>query len=130
MWFLVPLEAPSHMEALLLNATAVYLKWKPPPPLSLNGELQGYKVEVRANGSDGQLDTVNVGLSPTLLLGNLTAGITYTVRVAASTRAGLGPFSSFATLRLDPASSVVDNNSQRYYNANSVITKLTSARIK
>lgn len=101
------------MEALLLNATAVYLKWKPPPPLTLNGDLHGYKVEVRANGSDSQLDSVGVGVSPTLLLGNLTAGITYTVRVAAATRAGVGPFSAFATLRLDPTSRVVDNNSQR-----------------
>lgn len=41
----VPSEPPTHMEAMLLNATAVYLKWKPPPPSSHNGLLRGYQVQ-------------------------------------------------------------------------------------
>ncbi|XP_017779300.1 PREDICTED: protein sax-3-like, partial [Nicrophorus vespilloides] len=105
-----PSEAPTHMEALLLNSTAVYLKWKSPPLGSLNGELQGYKVEVRSNGTDGHLDVVQVGVTPTLLLGNLTAGISYNIRVAAATRAGAGPYSVAALLRLDPASRSIDHH--------------------
>lgn len=101
------------MEALLLNSTAVYLKWKSPLAPTLNGELQGFKVEVRTNGSDSQLDTITVGPSPTLLLGNLSAGVVYTVRVAATTRAGLGPYSSLATLRLDAATRSSDHHHQR-----------------
>ncbi|KAJ8939803.1 hypothetical protein NQ314_010977 [Rhamnusium bicolor] len=108
----VPIEPPSNMEALLLNSTTVYLKWKPPPTISLNGELQGYKVEIKTNGSISP-DTINVGKTPTLLLGNLTSGVSYFVRVAASTGAGLGPFNPAATLRLDPASRTSDNNNQR-----------------
>ncbi|XP_060521522.1 roundabout homolog 2-like [Cylas formicarius] len=108
----VPNEAPSNMEALLLNATAVYLKWKMPPPASVNGELQGYKVDVRTNGSDVPT-VISVGSAPTLLLSNLTAGVSYYVKVAATTRAGTGPYSPSATLRLDPAARVVDNNLQR-----------------
>ena len=46
--------------------------------------------------------TVNAG-TPSLLLTNLTSGIVYTVEVAAATRAGTGPYSYPATLRLDPA---------------------------
>lgn len=102
------------MEALLLNSTAVYLKWKSPPAIALNGELQGYRVEVKANKSDSPLDTVTVGAAPTLLLGNLTAGVSYSVRVAATTRAGIGPFSIPAMLRLDPASRISDQHHQRY----------------
>ncbi|KAF5269632.1 hypothetical protein FQR65_LT05971, partial [Abscondita terminalis] len=109
----VPDEAPSHMEALLLNSTTVYLKWKGPPTASLNGDLQGYKVEVKANKSDAPLDSVTVGVNPTLLLGNLSTGVTYHVRVAATTRAGFGPFSVPAMLRLDPASRISDHHSQR-----------------
>lgn len=101
------------MEALLLNSTAVYLKWKSPPQVSLNGELQGYRVEVKANKSEAQMDTVTVGSSPSLLLGNLTAGVPYNVRVAATTRAGIGPFSAPAMLRLDPASHISDQHHQR-----------------
>ncbi|EFA09265.2 robo3 [Tribolium castaneum] len=108
----VPVEAPTSMEALLLNSTAVYLKWKPPPSETLNGDLQGYKIEIKANGT-GTTDTVTVGTTPTLLLGNLTAGVAYTVKVAAMTRAGLGPFSSAAILRLDPASRHNDHHHQK-----------------
>jgi hypothetical protein len=32
------------MEAILLNSSAVYLKWKPPPPNSHNGILRNYQV--------------------------------------------------------------------------------------
>lgn len=34
----VPSMAPSNMEALLLNSSAVYLKWKPPPIESHHGK--------------------------------------------------------------------------------------------
>lgn len=51
------------------------------------------------------LNNVTVSTSsPSLLLTNLTAGVTYRVRTAACTKPGIGPFSSAASLRLDPAS--------------------------
>ncbi|XP_056643381.1 roundabout homolog 1-like [Diorhabda sublineata] len=109
----VPTEAPSQMEAILLNSTAVYLKWKPPPAVTLNGELQGYKVEIKTNGSD-QMKVMSVGKkSPNLLLGSLSPGVSYFVRVAALTRIGLGPYNSPATLRLEPTARISDNNFQR-----------------
>lgn len=49
------------------------------------------------------LNNISVSTSsPSLLLTNLTAKVTYTVRIAACTRVGPGPSSSPATLRLDP----------------------------
>ncbi|CAH1124968.1 unnamed protein product [Ceutorhynchus assimilis] len=108
----IPNEPPTNMEALLLNSTAVKLKWKAPPPSTLNGELDSYKLEVKTN--DSVLPSViSVGLAPTYLLGNLSSGIVYYVKVAASTRAGVGPYSPASTLRLDPASRIMDNNIQR-----------------
>lgn len=109
----MPSEAPTNMEALLLNSTSVYLKWKSPTLPSLNGELQGYKIEIRSNYSENKISALTVGVSPSLLLGNLTAGVTYNIRVAAITRAGIGPFSPPATLRLDPASRVISHSNQR-----------------
>uniref|UniRef100_A0A1B6K3M3 Fibronectin type-III domain-containing protein n=1 Tax=Homalodisca liturata TaxID=320908 RepID=A0A1B6K3M3_9HEMI len=98
----VPTEPPVDMEAVLLNATAVHLKWKPPPPQSCNGILRSYQIVVRA----GPLVLSNVSVaadSPSLLLTNLTAGVVYVVEAAAVTRVGAGPYSAPATLRLDPA---------------------------
>lgn len=100
------------MEALLLNSTAVFLKWKAPTLETLNGELQGFKVEMKTNGSDSP-KLISVGKTPSLLLTNLSAGISYYVRVAAATRAGLGPYNPAATLRLEPASRATDNHFQR-----------------
>ncbi|KAK9503659.1 hypothetical protein O3M35_010174 [Rhynocoris fuscipes] len=103
----VPSEPPTGLEAVLLNTSAVYLKWKAPPQAAHNGILRTYQVIVRGgdlvNGTVLNNVTVNAG-TPSLLLTNLSSGIVYTVEVAAGTRAGLGPFTSPATLRLDPAS--------------------------
>lgn len=38
--FSVPSDPPSHMEALLLNSSAVYLKWKPPALQAHNGKSE------------------------------------------------------------------------------------------
>ncbi|GLH09012.1 Neuroglian [Gryllus bimaculatus] len=115
-----PSEPPMHMEALLLNASSVFLKWKPPPPNTHNGILRSYQVIVRGNsvtnsnsvnGPEAKgntsriLTNITVGAStPSLLLTNLTTGVTYIVQALASTRAGLGPPSAPFTLRLDHAS--------------------------
>ncbi|KAF7265844.1 hypothetical protein GWI33_020914 [Rhynchophorus ferrugineus] len=108
----VPTEAPSHMEAHLLNSTAVKLKWRSPPSVSLNGEIQGYKLEVRRNDTEST-KIINVGATPSYLLGNLSSGVMYYVKIAAFTKAGVGPFSAPSTLRLDPASKIMDGNSKR-----------------
>ncbi|KAJ8973843.1 hypothetical protein NQ317_016397, partial [Molorchus minor] len=107
-----PSEPPTNMEALLLNSTAVLLKWKSPPTISLNGELQGYKMEIKTNQSNSP-KVINIGKSPSFLLVNLSSGISYYVKVAATTKAGSGPFNSPATLRLDPAARTSNDNSQR-----------------
>ncbi|BES96070.1 Roundabout, axon guidance receptor, homolog [Nesidiocoris tenuis] len=103
----VPSESPTGLEAVLLNSSAVYLKWKAPPQAAHNGILRTYQVIVRGGDSlNGTLlsnVTVNAG-TPSLLLTNLSSGVVYTVEVAAATRAGVGPFTNPATLRLDPAS--------------------------
>ncbi|XP_050311425.1 roundabout homolog 2-like [Anthonomus grandis grandis] len=108
----VPTEPPTHMEALLLNSTAVKLKWKPPAPSALNGDLEGYKLELKTNDS-ATPRVISVGSAPSYLLGNLSSGVLYYVRVAAFTSAGVGPYCPASTLRLDPATRVIDNNMQR-----------------
>ncbi|XP_052863917.1 roundabout homolog 2-like [Anopheles cruzii] len=114
-----PSEPPYAMEALLLNSSAVYLKWKPPPAAVQNGILRSYNiivrgVDLRSNYSKVLSNVTIDATSSTLLLANLTEGVTYTVSVAASTIAGVGPFSNPATLRLDPITKELDQTSHRY----------------
>lgn len=77
--------------------------------------LQTYYIIVR--GYDATLNRsrilTNVTIdasAPTLLLANLTEGVTYTVSVAAANRAGYGPYSVPATLRLDPITKRLDQS--------------------
>lgn len=53
--------------------------------------------------------------TPTLLLANLTEGVTYTVSVAAANSAGVGPYSAPATLRLDPITKRLDQSSSHRF---------------
>lgn len=85
------------------------------------GVLQTYHIIVR--GYDANLNRSKVltdvtidASTPTLLLANLTEGVTYTVSVAAANRAGYGPYSNPATLRLDPITKRLDQStlSHRY----------------
>ncbi|ETN61240.1 hypothetical protein AND_007106 [Anopheles darlingi] len=59
-------------------------------------------VDLRSNYSKILSNVTIDATSSTLLLANLTEGVTYTVSIAAATIAGMGPFSNPATLRLDP----------------------------
>lgn len=63
---------------------------------------------------------------PTLLLANLTEGVTYTVSIAAANRAGFGPYSAPATLRLDPITKRLDQSTSHRYEENASPFKITS----
>lgn len=85
------------------------------------GVLQTYHIIVR--GYDANMNRSRIltnvtidATAPTLLLANLTEGVTYTVSVAAANRAGYGPYSAPATLRLDPITKRLDQStlSHRY----------------
>lgn len=100
------------MEAKLLNSSAVHIKWQPPPQHSIHGVLQGYKVVLK-NNITSKTHNITTDINPKLILTTLTPGVTYTVCVAGLTSAGVGPFSSWATLRLDPTSRLLDQHQQR-----------------
>lgn len=69
-----------------------------------------------SNASSRILTNVTVNAAtPSLLLTNLTAGVTYTVTTSAATRAGPGPPSAPATLRLDPTSRLLLKDQHHRY---------------
>ncbi|XP_017155078.1 uncharacterized protein LOC108164013 isoform X2 [Drosophila miranda] len=115
----VPEAPPYGMEAIQFNRTSVFLKWLPPQPnRTRNGVLTSYNVVVKG------LDVHNTtrifknmtidAATPTLLLANLTTGVTYYIAVAAATRVGVGPFSHPAVLRIDARTQSLDTGYTRY----------------
>lgn len=105
------------MEALLLNSTAIYLKWLPPAAIDINGILTNYQIIIRgfdAHNVSKVLANMSVdAASPSLMLANLTSGVTYSVSVAAATRAGIGIYSKPIALRLDPHTNKLDQEYTR-----------------
>lgn len=98
----VPSEPPQTIEAILLNNSAVYLKFTPPPVHGRNGIIRTYQVIVKGGSNETILSNVSVNAStPSLLLANLTTDVSYSVSVAAVTSKGIGPFTLPAVLRLD-----------------------------
>lgn len=86
----VPTAAPENVKIQMLNLTVAVIQWHEPPRRDLHGDLKGYKVLIDVNGSEA----LNFTLDPTsnsLILYNLTEGLTYTVQVAAYNRQGVGP---------------------------------------
>ncbi|CRK93235.1 CLUMA_CG006779, isoform A [Clunio marinus] len=111
----VPTEAPFSMEAKLLNTSTVYVKWKAPAVKHHNGILKSYNVIVRGVNIYENVSKVLTNItidstSSSIMLANLTEGVTYTVSVAAVNRIGFGPYSQPAILRLDPVTKKLDTS--------------------
>lgn len=112
---LVPSEAPIGLEAKLLNSSTVYVKWKVPPLKSHNGEIKFYNVIVRGVNIYENISKVLTNItidatSSSIMLANLTEGVTYTVSVAAINRIGIGPYDTPTFLRLDPITKRLDTS--------------------
>lgn len=108
------------MEAMLLNSSAVYVKWRAPSMDAQNGVLKNYLIVVRGintvENTSKILTNVTIdALTSSLMLANLTEGVTYTVSVAATNTAGVGPFSKPAILRIDPITRRLDTSSTQRF---------------
>ncbi|CAG9563525.1 unnamed protein product [Danaus chrysippus] len=108
----VPDGPPTNIEMYILNVTTVHLKWHPPEPELQNGVVIGYNVvlnwlDIPANKSMIAINTT-VYQATSLIMTNLTSGVSYSVQIAAETIVGLGPFSQKVYLNIDSRSVGLD----------------------
>lgn len=111
----MPSDAPSSMEAKLLNTSTVYVKWKAPPAKFHNGILKSFNVIVRGVNIYENVSKVLTNITidsagSSIMLANLTEGVTYTVSVAAMTNVGVGPYGVPIIMRLDPLTKKLDTS--------------------
>ncbi|XP_055387445.1 roundabout homolog 2 [Condylostylus longicornis] len=100
----IPSLPPDNIQTGMLNLTAGWVRWSPPPPQHHNGILLGYKIQVKAGNSTKVLAQMTLNATTmSVMLNNLTTGATYNIRVVAFTRVGAGPFSQPKALVMDPA---------------------------
>ncbi|KAJ6643323.1 Roundabout like 2 [Pseudolycoriella hygida] len=99
----VPSAPPDNVQIGMLNLTAGWVRWLPPPPQHHNGLLLGYKIQVKAGNSSKVLAQMTLNATTmSVMLNNLTTGAVYNVRVVAYTRVGAGPYSMPVSLAMDP----------------------------
>lgn len=79
---------------------AITLTWDPLPPEHRNGIITGY--DVMMEGRENMSSTTT-----SVVLSHLSGGTTYTIRVAAKTAAGVGPFASTTVMTNEITSKLV-----------------------
>ncbi|XP_053642580.2 roundabout homolog 2 isoform X1 [Cherax quadricarinatus] len=94
----VPASAPSNVRVTVHEDGSVLIKWSSMSAEEARGRLLGYQVILSHNGSQ----TTETVISPWLEARGLLPGRLYTVRVAALTGAGPGPFSDPILLDAGP----------------------------
>ena len=107
---IVPSVSPSNLQLAVQSSSSILLTWKPPLPEQQNGRLVYYHVIITETQvlhlDDGTvMSVVGVDVNVTFnitgnraqLIDMLHPNYNYTVRMAAVTSAGIGPFSASVT---------------------------------
>ena len=110
----VPTEAPRNFSVIVESSCSIMLLWERPSLEEENGLLIHYHVVVietqihytddgtEITGMQAYLNrTYNVSEGRTQLIDMLHPDYNYTVRIAAATGVGVGPFSDAITVRTD-----------------------------
>ena len=109
-----PTEAPRNVNVTVESSSSIMLTWERPSPEEENGLLIRYHViiiETQIHYTDDGAEitglqtylnrTFNVSEGRSQLIDMLHPDYNYTVRIAAATRPGVGPFSDAITVRTD-----------------------------
>ena len=112
--FTVPTEAPRNVNVTVNSSSSIMLEWERPSPEQENGLLLIYHViiiETQIHYFDNETEiigmqrylnrTYNVSEGREQLIDSLHPDYNYTVRIAAATEPGIGPFSDAITVRTD-----------------------------
>ena len=110
----VPTEAPGNVNVTVNSSRSIMLTWERPPRVEENGLLLIYHViviETQIHYFDNGTEitgmqiylnrTYNVSEGRAQLIDSLHPDYNYTVRIAAATGPGIGPFSDAITVRTD-----------------------------
>ncbi|CAI9727981.1 neogenin-like isoform X11 [Octopus vulgaris] len=91
----IPSDSPTNFTLEATSSTSIIVRWEPPPKDHQNGPIVGYKIRFKKKGSRrGKTVTTasNVKFQP---LTDLEKGAEYSVRIAALSTLGIGPFTDW-----------------------------------
>ena len=111
-YYTVPSDIPGNISVTVNSSYSILLSWERPPPEEENGVILVYHVIIIETQiyhlDDGTVTrpmqaylntTYNVSEERTQFIDELHPDYDYTVRIAAATEIGIGPFSDAITVR-------------------------------
>ena len=104
MYIVAPEGPPINLRLLKALRRSLEIHWDPPIPEDRNGNIIGYEYDITEQNGWNDVDTVES--STMKVFGELTPYTNYTVRIAAMTLAGTGPYSDPIVARTREASKV------------------------
>ncbi|XP_001849919.2 roundabout homolog 2 [Culex quinquefasciatus] len=111
-----PSAAPTDVRVGVINTTAAFVRWSPPPTHLLNGELTGYKIQIKSNATNKVLGQMVLNsTTQSVVINSLTPGGMYIAKVASLTAGGIGPYSLPTTLHMDPQNIVRTDPTPSYW---------------
>lgn len=90
--FAVPSSSPIGFHGYVKNATSIMFVWEPPTPEYTNGDITGYIIIINATVLEREEERFTQ--SNNITLNDLHPYTIYEVVIAATTVAGVGPFSN------------------------------------
>ena len=89
-----PSAVPQNVTTVVINSTSISVSWYPPPFLDQNDDIIGYQLMItnqnRTNSKPMFVNVTNVTFYVATMLQEFEV---YSIRIAAETGIGLGPFS-------------------------------------
>ena len=133
--FTVPNEVPSNIQLSAESPYSIRLSWDSPSEEQQNGQLIRYHIFIKESqllyirnrtievpGDDRNI-TFDISGSHVQLIDNLYPSHRYTVRIAAATRAGIGPFSTAITVTTPEDGESCDHNMHHNEDSSHLVCK-------
>uniref|UniRef100_A0A915HN40 Roundabout n=1 Tax=Romanomermis culicivorax TaxID=13658 RepID=A0A915HN40_ROMCU len=87
-----PVNPPSDVQVRMMNRTTLRISWRPPSVDGINGILKGYQILIFGNETRFNRNVTTSERAASVTLFHLVPEMTYHVKVAAYTSAGVGKF--------------------------------------
>uniref|UniRef100_A0A915AF13 Roundabout n=1 Tax=Parascaris univalens TaxID=6257 RepID=A0A915AF13_PARUN len=96
-----PTSAPSDVRVRMMNLTTLRISWRPPPAGGINGVLKGFQIVILGSGAKYNRNITTNERAASVTLFHLVPSMTYSIKVAAKSNAGVGVFTEVQRVTMD-----------------------------
>ncbi|VDM99103.1 unnamed protein product [Thelazia callipaeda] len=98
-----PTSPPTDVRIRMMNLTTLRISWRPPPANGINGVLKGFQIIVLGSGAKYNRNITTNERAASVTLFHLIPEMTYGVKVAARSNAGVGVYHGLEAVTMNEA---------------------------